>query len=573
MPVAKFQFPDGRIGRFEVPEGTTPEQAQTLISEAMQQQTQQEPSFVDKAIGIAEPAAAFLSGIAAETVSGISGIHAAMDPRLDPGAGGETTELVREALTFNPRTEEGKKNLESIADNEVVKAITGALEKAETSLGEIGFDLKGPIGGAIGEAIPTAIIEALGLAGVKAGLKGVKAVRPVVSETKDIATAIFKKQSPTKQRIAKLIQEGSTDVETARFKLDQPTAAIHPGDSKLLDGPSVSGPAKKITESLNLGGPRVKTDTLAVEAIKQGFDEGVIAAVKGTGRADKSKMLEMVNIMERGKKNARFAVENRPGDVAGDSLMERFRLVRDTNINAGKELDGVAKSLEGKPVDLSEAVNSFASSLDDLGVNLIDDGKGGFKPDFELSQLAPGDRGPLREVVRQMNIRGAGGVDALSAHKMKRVIDNNVTFGRSKTGISGDAERALKDFRNKLDTSLDNAFPEYNRVNTTYSETIGAMDLIQDVAGKKMNLVGPNADKATGTLLRRLMSNAQSRIRLLDAVNELEGVAVKHGGVFSDDLLSQVLFVDELDSIHFIWVPLNFFEQAVFDIMVYSSEF
>ena len=31
MPIARFQLPDGRVGRFEVPEGTTPEQAQSLI--------------------------------------------------------------------------------------------------------------------------------------------------------------------------------------------------------------------------------------------------------------------------------------------------------------------------------------------------------------------------------------------------------------------------------------------------------------------------------------------------------------------------------------------------------------
>lgn len=33
MPIARFEMPDGRIGRFEVPEGTTPEQAQKLIAQ------------------------------------------------------------------------------------------------------------------------------------------------------------------------------------------------------------------------------------------------------------------------------------------------------------------------------------------------------------------------------------------------------------------------------------------------------------------------------------------------------------------------------------------------------------
>lgn len=38
MPIARFQMPDGRIARFEVPEGTTPEQAQTIFNDFAAQQ-------------------------------------------------------------------------------------------------------------------------------------------------------------------------------------------------------------------------------------------------------------------------------------------------------------------------------------------------------------------------------------------------------------------------------------------------------------------------------------------------------------------------------------------------------
>jgi hypothetical protein len=38
MPIARFQMPDGRIARFEVPEGTTPEQVQSMIAAQVQNQ-------------------------------------------------------------------------------------------------------------------------------------------------------------------------------------------------------------------------------------------------------------------------------------------------------------------------------------------------------------------------------------------------------------------------------------------------------------------------------------------------------------------------------------------------------
>lgn len=50
MPVARFQMPDGRIARFEVPEGTTPGQAQEMISAQFSAPTR-DPNEVDPVTG------------------------------------------------------------------------------------------------------------------------------------------------------------------------------------------------------------------------------------------------------------------------------------------------------------------------------------------------------------------------------------------------------------------------------------------------------------------------------------------------------------------------------------------
>ena len=47
MPIARFQMPDGRIAKFEVPEGTSPQQAEALISQQLFGKTPEPP--VEKA--------------------------------------------------------------------------------------------------------------------------------------------------------------------------------------------------------------------------------------------------------------------------------------------------------------------------------------------------------------------------------------------------------------------------------------------------------------------------------------------------------------------------------------------
>lgn len=559
-------------------------------------QPAQQPDFPGAAI--IEPARAVGSGIARAIGGGVAGIAGALTPGFPEGAGAEIVETTQ-AGAFQPTTEAGRAGLETLNTliekgidivNIPLSGVGGILElvsgqgveqAVETikaiqgigiskTLGGRVFEATGdPLAATIAETAPEAVGAILGTKGAATAARGVQrgaavtgqALAPAIQTGRELATAgrqlateVFQRQSPTKQRIARLLQEGArdveragiTDVETAGFRLAAP-------------GQAVPAQPTRLQEFLNVGGPRVEALPAAQEAIKQGFDKGVIAPIQAATAADKTKLLKMVEIMERGKANKLFAARNRPSDVAGDSLLDRVKVIRTANKSAGKDIDRIAKGLQGQQVDLLEAVTSFGETLDNLGVQLTSNGKGGFTPNFELSQLSPGDRGPIKEVIRQMNIRSTGGVDAFDAHKMKRIIDNNVTFGKVKTGISGDAERALKGFRVDLDNALDTQFPDYNAANVKYSETIGALDSIQDVAGQKMDLSGGNADKALGTLLRRTLSNAQSRIRLIDSIDEIESVAKKHGGtgqlriegptLGQDDLLTQVLFVDELDSV------------------------
>jgi len=252
-------------------------------------------------------------------------------------------------------------------------------------------------------------------------------------------------------------------------------------------------------------------------------------------------MNKMVTVMENGKKNELYAMKNRPSDVVGDSLMQRFSIVRKKNQEAGSALDGVAASLKGKPVEFDPIIASFVQKLDEMGIKIRQD----LTPDFRGSDIekVKGAEGAIRNIIARM--KDTKVPDGYDVHRLKKFIDEQVTYGKNAKGMSGKVEGLLKGLRHDLDGMLDSKFPAYDKVNSDYANTRGALDALQDVAGK-IDLYGPNAHKATGTLIRRLMSNAQSRVALSDAIDGLDSVASKYH-VFNDSIDSQMMFVNALD--------------------------
>jgi len=515
--------------------------------------------------GIVEPALAIGSGALSSAAGGIAGLAQSLNPFAEEGAGAKTVESFQQGA-FTPKTQAGKEGMQTLADlvkkgvdlaniplsglGGILEVITGqGFDKGvETiraiqnngvgvTLGDRALEETGsPLIATAARVAPEAVVDILGMKGAGAALKS-----PAISGGAGKAVALFTKQSPTKQKIGRLIEQGSTDAETARYTLADPSLLPPPKTASTAS----ASPLKSV---ITREAPKIVKDPVAISAIDMGFDEGVIAAVKGASPTDKAKMLKMVDIMEQGKKNNLFAMKSRPTDVAGDSLMERLNKVKDANRSAGSELDGIAGSLRGKPYDITIPGDQFMDDLDAMGITLERQGST-IKANFSGSDIE-GLAGPESAINRIISrISKVGNFDAYEAHRLKRFIDETVTFGKNGEGLAGKTEAVLKKLRKNLDKNLDENFPEYNRVNTQYAETIDAIDAFQDVAGSKMNLTADSADKATGTLLRRLMSNAQSRVRMLDAVQNVEDVAKKYGGKFDDDLFSQVLFADELDSV------------------------
>lgn len=288
------------------------------------------------------------------------------------------------------------------------------------------------------------------------------------------------------------------------------------------------------------GAGKLSKDKVATQAIKQGFDEGVVSVMKGAQKQDRANMRKMVNIMISNKRNPKNAIRNRPADVIGQSVVKRYKYVENQKKLAGQAVDQAAQSLKGKAVDYAPVVDDFIETLNDSGVTISTNG--GVKLDFDGSDFE-GMKGVQKVISRVVDrMSNTRAPDAYDIHRLKRYIDNSVDYQRSKGGSTGQAERIVKGLRANMDQLLDRQFDAYDIANTRYAKSINALDQIDSLLGKN-----GASDRTVGTLARRISSNAMSGGRVDDAIVNLDNVAGELGGKFSDDMDSLIIFSNELE--------------------------
>lgn len=496
----------------------------------------EEASIGDKLIGGAEAALTAATGATGGTLGLLGGTLQGVISELRSGEFGsneaanriaDRAEAAMADLTYAPRTETGQEYVETMGEVGDVLAPMAGLAGPMAQAGQLAK-----------ASAPVARAAAKDLA-ISAGESAGKIGQDVITLGKDIANA---KLPSTREKSRELmtgdVDRDLYDVELAGEAIAEPTA---------------------FQKAIGADLPKVQKNKEAVNAANQGFDEGFLDEISKTASPqDKKAMLEMTRISEKGKKSPLWEIDNRPADVAGDILLDKVNEVKRINKDAGKAIDKEAQKLRGVEVDVSSIGDSFKTALDDMDVVINPDMSLNFDKSF-LKAL-PGPRKSIKVIFDEM--AQAGNPTALDLHKLKRFIDEQVSYGKSIKGLGGNAERSLKGLRSNIKALLDDKFPGYAKANKAYSETIGALDEVQRLAGKNTDLSSDSAQGALGVLSRRLMSNAQSRSQLNDAIKGIDKSIESHGGFSADgdrlpnpnkkkapNLKLMMLYADELDKV------------------------
>ena len=350
-------------------------------------------------------------------------------------------------------------------------------------------------------------------------------------------------QMPTGRTVSELADPSVTE-KAAEF--------FSPAKKELRQAEMVKAIKEKATEG-DLAGKMIDPknplsvvdDKIAMDAMRQGFEDKFIQALKNLNNADRRKALNMTGVIDRGERDFYASKYQRPSDVLGDSAEERVSVLRSINKSAGKEVDAAVKNLKGD-IDVSEPVNKFIDTLQSkVGVKFDEN----FNPIFKGSNALGADKAVIKNIVSRL--RDAKGSTAAEAHAMKRMIDRLVDYGKSSDGgVGRDVSSALKELRFGMNSTLADKFPEYKAANKKYEDTITALSDFEDAAGKTIDLYGEGADRALGSRMRTLLSNAQGRVNMENSINRLDETARKYGAKFDDNLFAQAAIVDELEKIY-----------------------
>ncbi|NTU49469.1 MAG: hypothetical protein HGA87_00990 [Desulfobulbaceae bacterium] len=518
--------------------------------ESLIEEAKKRPSLWKKIQYFVEPLASMATSAIATPVAGIAGIAT-----LPFGV--QTSEDVIksiEGLAYKPSSEQGKEGMRDLG--ELLKPVGETYESVKTGIGDPILEKTGsPLLATTGYMAPDVLLSLLGLK----GLKGVRSGTPLIDASGQ-PTITLKRAL---DRTGIVYENLAPEAKAAIPRVAEPTFLGGSGVAPSIEGAIVkqiqSGSRDGGLAKLTLDNGKVVYDNIADEAIKQGFREGQVQAIKTMNPATKQSANEMLEIMKKTKANERLSLDIRPTDVVGSAVEQRLDFLRNAADIAADELDYVVKhNLRGVPVDPTGVLTKLKSSFDKLKLDFLRDDAGAIVRNksgmptirFEESLISK-DRSAQKVIRDLVDLMGEGGApDAARLHDLKRQIDIMVDYKKNtSTGLSNAGKNVLKDVRKSLNETLRGLDPQYAKANDVLHTVLTAVEGLDDAIGT-VSITGVGANKAVGQKLRGLMSNNQGRVALENALDQVNAATRNLGGQTMTDIKDLVQFADTLDS-HF----------------------
>ena len=333
-----------------------------------------------------------------------------------------------------------------------------------------------------------------------------KPVTQAVKKGVDVATDVARGTSQITKPIVDIAQGTATKLaDTAQSLADVP--------SRIATNLAEDTAQRQSIKALN-------NPTLQ-KAARQGIEVQDLNVIKQVPKAERPALKKLHDVVI---KFADGNTKTNPFEIVGAPIVKRLTTLDNQVKGFAKQLDGIAQSLKGKQVDdMSPILQRVSDSLNDLGVSFTPDGK----LNLVGSQLEGlGNTGKIIENVFNRINRSR---DAFDLHRLKKFIDENVSYGKRVEGLSGDAEKVLKNWRKTIDTLLDDKFPSYNKVNTELSKRIQPLNDLKDLLKNADGLDADLLSQKAGIIARRITSAAPSNPEIKQILRNLDRFTATKG--------------------------------------------
>ena len=459
-----------------------------------------------------------ITGGAATIAGGLSGIVGSILPGPE-GQGADWAQKVQEFGTYQPRGETGQAMQQGMAES--LKPFMGAIT---TKPGDFMFDLaQNPNVKAAAMAIPQLklMTENPELAGTF-GQVAIPALmeRMGVKFNKGIKTA-----KDAKQVIVNEIKAGNRNIDNITQILD--------ANDNLIKNPMVKQAAVILGDNL-----KAKQHVIGLEAMS---------------KADSGKLLKMLDIVEKQRRlGSKYAMENRPSNVVGESIAGRIKAAIKIKEQANKQLTSVVGGDTGKQmINTSKPARKFFDTLQDEGIAVGRNDGGKLVVNLDNSTSRLGDVLPKAELERVLNMLDVDEMSIAKAHKMKRFVrefvsyDDGIQVG-AKT--SKPIETAIKTLSTDLNDIIGLKSKAYAKANQKYASVVDSISSAQKQL-KGMNIDTDLANSKLGNLSKRLGTNYTSKEQIFELIDTLDESLKNNKVVFSDDIRSQVSSLALLDDV------------------------